>query len=171
MGSEYDTMCSVLHLSKEVSQLHPVYGHSIRVLHWAVDQTMSNTLADMELTASQGHILAFIAHAPQPPCPRDMEEAFQLSHPTISGILSRLKKKGFICITPDGTDRRCKRVSLDEKGRACLARMEETITDNERRMVEHFTEEEKQLFADFLNRAILNMGGASCRLQHKEESD
>ena len=164
-------MRSVLHLSKEVSHLKPVYGHSIRVLHWAVDQTMSATLADLDLTASQGRILAFIAHAPQPPCPRDVEESFQLSHPTVSGILSRLEKKGFIQITPDSTDRRCKRVSLDQKGRECLARMEETITGNERRMVENFTEEEKQQFADFLNRAILNMGGSPCRPFHKEESD
>ena len=154
-----------------MSRLHPVYGHSIRVLHWVADQTMSATLAEMDLTASQGHILAFIAHAPQPPCPRDMEEAFQLSHPTVSGILSRLEKKGFIAVSTDPHDRRCKRVVLDDKGRECLARMEATIAGNERRMVEDFTEEEKQQFADLLNRAIINMGGAPCRLLSKEESD
>ena len=131
---------------------------------------MSATLADLELTASQGHILAFIAHSPQPPCPKDMEEAFQLSHPTVSGLLSRLEKKGFISIVPDRADRRCKRVSLDQKGLECLARMEATITATENRMVETFTEEEKQQFADFLNRAILNMGGTSCRPLYKEES-
>ena len=132
---------------------------------------MSATLADLDLTASQGRILAFIAHAPQPPCPRDIEEAFQLSHPTISGILNRLEKKGFIRIIPDSADRRCKRVYLDQKGQACLARMEETITGIEARMVEHFTEEEKGQFADFLNRAIRNMGGSPCHPLYKEESD
>lgn len=161
----------MLHLPKEVSHLKPVYGHSIHVLHWVVDQTMSATLSELDLTASQGRILAFIAHAPLPPCPRDLEEAFQLSHPTVSGILSRLEKKGFIRITPDCTDRRRKRVCLDQKGEACLARMEETIAGNERRMVQQFTEEEKQQFADFLNRAILNMGGTICRPLDKEESD
>ena len=133
---------------------------------------MSATLAEMDLTASQGHILAFIAHAADPPCPRDLEEAFQLSHPTVSGILSRLEKKGFIQTAPDPSDRRCKRIVLDDKGRECLARMDNTIADNERRMVEHFTEEEKRQFADFLDRAIINMGGCSCRpLFKKEESD
>ena len=167
---QYAIMRSMLHLYKEVSHLNPVYGHSIRVLHWAVDQTMSAILSELDLTASQGRILAFIAHTPQPPCPRDLEEAFQLSHPTISGILSRLEKKGFIAITPDSSDRRCKRIQLEQKGKACLARMEETITTTERRMVEQFTEEEKQQFADFLNRAILNMGGTTCRPLYKEES-
>ena len=151
--------------------MKPLYGHSIRMLYWANDQAMTATLATMDLTASQGRILAFIAHSPQPPCPRDMEEAFQLSHPTVSGILSRLEKKGFIQITPDSADRRCKRVSLDQKGLECLTRMEETITGIENRMVETFTAEEKQQFADFLNRAILNMGGSPCRPLDKEESD
>ena len=105
---------------------------------------MSATLASMDLTASQGHILAFIAHSPQPPCPRDMEEAFQLSHPTVSGILSRLEKKGFIRCDPDPSDRRCKRVFLDAKGKECLARMDATIAGNERRMVQNFTEEERR---------------------------
>ena len=156
-----------------MSPLNPIYGHSIRVLHWVADQTMSATLASMDLTASQGHILAYIAHSPHPPCPRDMEEAFQLSHPTVSGLLSRLEKKGFIHTAPDPADRRCKRVSLADKGRECLARMDATIAENERRMVQNFTEEEKRRFADLLDRAIINMGGCSCRsaMNHSEKEE
>ena len=152
--------------------MNPKYGHSIRVLYWANDQAMNATLASMDLTASQGHILAFIAHSPHPPCPRDMEEAFQLSHPTVSGLLSRLEKKGFIRCTPDPADRRCKRVSLDAKGRECLARMDATITASEAKLVRDFTEEEKKLFAQLLSRAIANLGGSPCRTPIcKEESD
>ena len=152
--------------------MKPLYGRSIRQLYWASDQAMTATLASMDLTASQGHILAFIAHSPAPPCPKDMEEAFHLTHPTVSGLLSRLEKKGFIRIDPDPADRRCKRVRLDAKGRECLAKMEATITSNEAKLVKDFTEEEKQLFADFLSRAITNLGGNPCRTPFcKEESD
>ena len=152
--------------------MKPLYGRSIRQLYWASDQAMTTTLASMDLTASQGHILAFIAHSPAPPCPKDMEEAFHLSHPTVSGLLSRLEKKGFICIDPDPADRRCKRVRLDAKGRESLSKMEATITSNEAKLVKDFTEEEKALFADFLSRAITNLGGNPCRTPFcKEESD
>ena len=152
--------------------MKPLYGRSIRQLYWASDQAMTATLASMDLTASQGHILAFIAHSPAPPCPKDMEEAFHLSHPTVSGLLSRLEKKGFICIDPDPADRRCKRVQLDAKGRESLSKMEATITSNEAKLVKDFTEEEKALFADFLSRAITNLGGNPCRTPFcKEESD
>ena len=151
--------------------MNPVYGRSIRQLYWASDQTMTATLASMDLTASQGHILAYIAHAPQPPCPKDLEEAFRLTHPTVSGLLSRLEKKGFIAITPDPADRRCKRVSLEVKGRECMAKMDATIAANEAKLVANFTEEEKRQFADFLVRAITNLGGSPCRPMFKEESD
>ena len=152
--------------------MHPVYGRSIRQLYWASDQTMTATLASMDLTASQGHILAYIAHSPMPPCPKDLEEAFRLSHPTVSGLLSRLEKKGFIAITPDPADRRCKRVSLEVKGQECMAKMDATIAASEAKLVENFTEEEKQLFASFLHRAIHNLGGNPCRTPFcKEESD
>ena len=71
-------------------------GHLIRILHWCTDQTMTNALETMELTASQGRIMGYISHCKEPPCPKDVEEAFQMSHPTVSGILSRMEQKGFL---------------------------------------------------------------------------
>ena len=146
------------------------YGHLARILHSCADQSMTNALAQMELTAAQGHIMGFLAHQKQPPCPRDIEEAFHLTHPTVSGILSRLEKKGFIEFRPDEADRRCKRIYVLPKGRECTHMMHQTIHANEERMVQGFTEEEKALFAEFLTRAIDNMGGNPCKPPHKEES-
>ena len=68
----------------------------LRILHWCADQAMTNALATMDLTAAQGHIMAYLDHQKAPPCPKDIEEAFHLSHPTVSGLLARMEKKGFI---------------------------------------------------------------------------
>ena len=127
---------------------------------------MTHALAQMELTAAQGHIMGYLAHRASPPCPRDVEEAFQLSHPTVSGLLARLEKKGFITLVPDPDDRRCKRIHLLEKGEQCLQTMHETITCSEARMVQGFTEEEQALFYQFLERASANMG--ACSLSKEE---
>ena len=78
------------------------YGHLIRILHSQTDQTITNALAAMELTSSQGHIMGYLAHCVQAPCSRDIEEAFHLSHPTVSGLLSRLEKRGFVKKERDG---------------------------------------------------------------------
>lgn len=147
------------------------YGHLLRILHWCTDQNMTHALEAMELTSAQGHIMGFLAHSTQPPCPKDIEEEFQLSHPTVSGLLTRLEKKDFIEILPDVRDRRCKRIHVRPKGRECMENMHQVIRNNEKQLVEGFTEEEQAQFADFLKRAIANMGGSPCRRpNHKEEN-
>ena len=147
------------------------FGHYVRILHWCTDQRMTAALTDVDLTASQGPILGYIAHRKSPPCSRDIEEEFKLSHPTVSGLLSRLEKKEFIQFRPDETDRRCKRIYLQPKGREFMERIHRTIRETETQMVQNFTEEEKEQFFTLLNRAIANMGGDPCRRRHKEESE
>ena len=153
----------------EVICLSVHYGHLLRILYWCTDQSMTAALEKMELTAAQGRIMGYLAHQEQPPCPRDIEAEFQLSHPTVSGLLQRLEQKGFIRLQADAQDRRCKRVCILPKGRECLELMHDTILSNERRIVEGFTPEEQEQFSDLLHRAITNMGGSPCRRKHKEE--
>ena len=147
------------------------YGHLVRILHWCTDQSMTNALEKMELTAAQGHVMGFLAHSKEPPCPRDVEEKFHLSHPTVSGLLARLEKKEFIQLLPDENDRRCKRIHVLPKGRQCMENMHQVIQSNEKRLVEGFTEEEQRLFADFLSRAIQNMGASPCRKPTNKEEN
>jgi len=129
---------------------------------------MTESLEEMELTSAQGHIMGFLAHREEPPCSRDIEENFHLSHPTVSGLLSRLEKKGFIELRTDERDRRCKRIYVLPKGRECHEAMHQNILKTEQRLVAGFTPEEQAQFIAFLQRAITNMG-ASPWIHHKEE--
>lgn len=146
------------------------YGPRLKILHCCTDQAITNALAEMDLTAAQGHILAFLSHHPEPPCPRDIEEVFHLSHPTVSGLLNRLEKKEFIALRPDGHDRRCKRVYLLPKGEACNQKMHNTINTIEQHLVQGFTPQEQEVFTKLLDQAIQNMGGHLYHPCHKEES-
>ena len=130
---------------------------------------MDNALQTMDLTGAQGHIMAYLAHTQTPPCPRDLEAEFHLSHPTVSGLLSRLEQKGFIELRTDPEDRRCKRIYVLEKGQQCHELMHRTILENERRMVKDFTNEEQEMFKMFLERAIRNMGADPTPRRFKEE--
>ena len=154
---------------REVIFLDYNYGYLLRILYWCTDQSVSNALESMDLTAAQGHIMAFLSHQTQPPCPRDVEKEFRLSHPTVSGILSRLEQKEFLELRTDPEDRRCKRIYVLPKGEQCHELMHETIGRNEARIVEGFTQEEQAQFAEFLQRAIANMGGNSCCAKKKED--
>lgn len=149
--------------------MQPHYGHLVRILHWCTDQTISGALEKMELTAAQGHIMGYLTHCKEPPCPRDVEEVFHLSHPTVSGTLSRLEQKGFLELRPDSTDRRCKRICILPKGRECQELMHQTILENEERMVQGFSPEERETFLSLLQRAAANMGHIPFHNKVKEE--
>lgn len=131
---------------------------------------MGNALESMELTAAQGHIMGYLAHAKMPPCPKDIEEAFHLTHPTVSGLLSRLEQKDFIALRTDPEDRRYRRIYVLPKGRECQELMSSTIRATERQIVEGFSPEEQEQFALLLQRAIVNMGG-NPDSKHKEETN
>lgn len=138
------------------------FGPRFRVLHWCTDQITTDALAQMELTSSQGRIMGFIAHAKTPPCARDIEEFFGLSHPSVSGTLSRLVKKDFIEFRPDRDDHRCKRIYILPKGIECHSKMVCAIEHTENLITKDFTPEERAQFSALLNRAIDNLGGDPC---------
>ena len=144
------------------------YGYRHRVLHWCADQAMTNALASMDLTSAQGQIMGYLARRKEPPCSRDIEEAFHLSHPTVSGLLSRLEKKHFIEFRPDESDGRCKRIYILPKGKECNEMMYNTILQTEAKLVEGFTEEEKEQFLNLLQRATENMRGGCCQKEEKK---
>ena len=99
----------------EVFVLSVHYGHLVRILHWCCDQPMTEALNKMDLTASQGRLMAFVAHrGQQPTYARDVEQALHLPHPTVSGLLSRLEQKGFVELITDPDDRRSKRIVISE---------------------------------------------------------
>lgn len=149
--------------------IHSHYAPRFHALHWNTKQIMSNALADMDLTSTQGHMMGFIAHQNVPPCSRDLEEAFHMSHATVSGTLSRMERKGFLEFRPDEQDRRCKRIYILPKGWECNQRLKQTIDDVEAQIVRGFTPEERELFMQFLNRAIDNMGGSLCPPSSQKE--
>lgn len=147
------------------------YGHLVKVLHCCANQAMTAALEKMELTATQGRVMGYLNFCKAPPCPKDVEEAFQLTHPTVSGILTRLEKKEFIEIYPDPQDKRCKRIRVLPKGVQCHETMHNTILRTEQQIVQGFTPEEQELFFQLLSRAITNMGGNPSLRKHKEETE
>jgi DNA-binding MarR family transcriptional regulator len=153
-----------------VIPLQTHYGFLIRILHWCNSNSMDSAMENLELTGSQGHIMAYLAHAKTPPCPRDLEAVFHLTHPTVSGLLSRLEQKGFVQLRTDPEDRRVKRIYVLEKGLQCHEVMHSTILENEQRIVAGFTPEEQEIFSDLLERAIRNMGADPTPRRFKEDN-
>lgn len=142
-------------------------GHSFKKLHCLMDQIMNRQLQELELTTAQGYVIGYLAHASEPPCARDLELCFGLTHATVSGILSRMESKGFIALDPDPQDRRVKRIRLLEKGTACSREIDQRVEQTELALSSGFTEAELTAFRSFLTRAIQNLSERN--QPHREE--
>jgi len=129
----------------------------IRRLHWCADQAMSEGLSQMELTASQGCAMGFLNRRKEPPMAKDFEEALHLSHASAAGILTRLEKKGFIECKPDSQDKRCKRIYMLQKAKDCDAHMRGIMANLEQTITRDFTQQERDQFLEYLDRAIQNL--------------
>ena len=84
----------------------------------------NRTLKRIGLTVSQAEILLFLYHTPDSGGQRDIESHFGLQHPTVIGLLERLRKKGFVQCAVNPEDRRCRTVSLTEKAYEIQQEME-----------------------------------------------
>lgn len=144
-------------------------GPRAKQLNTLTDQWLRPVFEDLELTPAQSRVLGFlIARKDNPCCPRDVEEAFALTHPTVSGILSRLEEKGFLTFHADDTDRRCKRLRPTEKAFEVHARMESAFDRVEDQMTQGITPEELEQFSALLDQVIRNLGAEPCHFPKEE---
>ena len=129
-----------------------------RLLDQACKQRVDQQFQAMELTAMQSYVLRYLHDREgEVVYPKDIEQRFHLTHPTVSGLLARLEAKGFIVCTPDPDDRRCKRVAATEKAEQLHLRIRDTFHTLEQETLQNFSPEEVQTLLSLLDRAIENL--------------
>lgn len=146
-------------------------GHKCKHLSILVGQTIGQTLDTLDLTPVQSQVLNYLVRCHgQQICPRDVEDFFSLSHPTVSGILSRLEEKSYIVFQEDPADRRRKRIGVTEKAMESFEKTTAAIEQVEAKLVAGFTTQEQELLRTFLDRAICNLGGEPGKYPKKEDN-
>ena len=104
-------------------------GLRFSLLHRSFKKKMDELLSEKELTGVQFGVLGALGRLDREKgevSQRDLERATRLSHPTMTGILRRLEKKGFLCWETSRRDRRCKSIRLTDKARALKTEVIET---------------------------------------------
>lgn len=146
---------------------HMSIGPLVRRLDNLIGRQIGQAQEGLGLTATQGFVLGYLArHEGQPLCLRDLEAKFDLTHPTVSGILSRLEAGGYLELKPDEHDRRFKRIFLLPKGEDAHRHMSVAIAEMEARIVSGMTSEDRAALIRLLSRAIDNL-----QPQKEEEHD
>lgn len=136
-----------------------------KLLNSTLREHIDRNIKALELTTSQLDVLVSIAqHCGRPVSQREIEEELHLSNPTVTGILKRLERKGFITRTVGARDRRYREVRLTEK----CARLAERLQPEGKLMLMRafrgFTPEEFDTLNRMLERLLEN-----CRQVREEQ--
>ena len=133
-------------------------GRLVKILNTAIQKDMNRRLAEFDLTGGQGIILGYLAHHQEGEiCQKHLEQEFELSHPTMSSILSRMEEKDLIVTSPLEKDKRYKKVAISEKGIALDKQVFTYIEDMEAQLASDLTEEEKSQVIEILQKMIRNI--------------
>ena len=124
----------------------------------ALDRKFNRDLDQFDLTLSQASTLMFLHFNQDKEISQiDIQNNFNLTNPTVTGILKRLELKGFICRTTSSSDGRRNIIRLTEKSAQLEQLLAQGIANAENQMTKGFTEEEKELLISLLGRVLVNI--------------
>ncbi len=134
-------------------------GGWINLLSHKVKKRLNSTLADLGITAVQSRILFYILkHAPEGPVfQRDVEEAFELSRSTATGILQILERNGVILRNSVPYDARLKSLVPTEKAEQMNAQVHACILETEQAMTRDISPGQLQLFKEIAAKMSENL--------------
>ena len=120
-----------------------------------MEQWVNRTLEPVGLTAAQASILLHVLNQGEEGTSLTaIHRAFGYSMPTLSGMLKRLREKGYLRVEPCADDDRCKKLLGTEKGRRLQRELEERSRQMEERLYSCFTSQELRDL-DALQRKLL----------------
>lgn len=88
---------------------------------------------------------------------KEIAEHLRIKPPTVNVSVQRLEKAGLLCRRQDERDQRVSRIYLTEKGIACKNRAIEQMRENEKIILDGFSEAELCLFRRFLDQVSRNI--------------
>ena len=122
----------------------------------SVKKEANNELRKQGLTSSQAQMLMALYEADQHCLSlKQMEKSFQVSQPTIVGIVKRLEQKGYVESHNFAGDKRVKIVAITEDGIAKLSEGKAAMDKVQNRWFQGLSEEEQTQFRTILEKIAL----------------
>ncbi len=129
----------------------------IKVVNDSMETYANRSLKKVGITLSQAKVMMFInERKKQNTSQRDLEAFFKVTHPTIIGLLDRLKKKGYV--TKDyNEDSRRKYVSLTDDGKKVCKEIAALQKKNEAAILADFAEKDAEKLISFMEKMYTNI--------------
>ncbi len=99
---------------------------------------------------------------------KDLAQRFEVTAPTITKMIERLEKNGFVCTKKDADDRRITRVYLEDRGRAILKALKDFKKESQSVYFKDFTDDEVERLHAMLERVRENILSSETMQAHFE---
>lgn len=136
-------------------------GLRFAILDRVFKKRLDQWAAEMGLTAVQMRVLLELGKLEdsgvQEVNQRNLEEAEHVSHPTMTEIIKRLEKKGFVTCTPSAVDRRYKKITSIDKAICLQEGIEAKDAAIFKDFCKGFSAEEVEMLNGFLDRILDNI--------------
>lgn len=135
-------------------------GHTLKSIQIEVERKANQDYQKWNLTNSQFPILFYIMeNKGKSITQRDIEQAFHLKNPTVTGLLNLLEKKGFVQRVVNPNDRRSNHLLLTDSGKKMQPVLRTATKLIDSRLLDGFSEEEATKLESLLDRVLSNAQG------------
>ena len=146
-----------------MNQTNMPIGVKFAVIHRAFRREMDAMLREKDVTGAQFGALRALAYLEAERggeiSQRDLEEISRSTHPTMTEILRKLEKKGFIETRPSETDRRRKAIRQTDKARELSLAMSRADEETFAKFCAGFTADEMHTLDEMLDSLLKNTCG------------
>ena len=141
-----------------VLEEHMRIGMLLGMLYNNLANQFNKHMDEIGLTGSQSYIIGYLLHNEGREInQKDIELALKLMNPTVTGILNRLEKKGFVVRKKSEVDKRYKIVELTEKGKLLSGKMIEKAVAANAALLRGVPESELDAFEKTLQKIMNNV--------------
>ncbi len=153
----------------EVTENNERLAPKIRVISNSFRRIADESTSELGITGMQSFLLAYLRrNAGSPPCQHDIEERFNIKHPTATGLMARLCEKGYVEFAPDEFDRRLKRIIITEAGIKAAEQTKSRLDSMEVGLTAGFTRNDLVTLHALLDRLVENAKKAGGRSRRQE---
>ena len=133
-------------------------GVFFKIISNSFEYQKNKDLERLGLTTAQAQILLFLTlNKNKLISQRDIEKIFNLSNPTINGLLNRLESKGFVIRVKNEKDARIKEVHLTDKAIVVQKEISKKMKSAEKEMLSVLSREERDTLSRLLEKIVNNI--------------
>lgn len=137
-------------------------GFYLKSIFHIMEKNLNRNLEKIDLTSTQAHILMFLyKNRNRVINQRDIEKKFELTNPTVNGILNRLENKNFIERVVSQVDARNKEINLTDKSILLINDMFKQAKNMENKMIAGIDKNELSIFYNVIKKIFNNVQGGN----------